>query len=226
MDFTLAVLPGDGIGPEVVAEGIRVLDAVGRASGHRFAYRYDDVGGCAIDKHGVALRPETLAMCRACDAVLFGAVGGPRWDDPKASVRPEDAILGLRKGLGLYANIRPVKVYPQLMDATPLKPDMLRGVDLVVIRELTGGLYFAKPKRRWRVKAGRKAIDSLAYTEQEVARILHVGFQMARLRRKKLTSVDKANVLESSRLWREIAMEMAKEYPDVHLDHLLVDSAA
>ncbi len=226
MDFTLAVLPGDGIGPEVVAEGVRVLDAIGRASGHRFTYRYDDVGGCAIDKYGVALRPETLALCRACDAVLFGAVGGPRWDNPQASVRPEDAILGLRKGLGLYANIRPVKVYPQLVDATPLKPDVLRGVDLVVIRELTGGLYFAKPKRRWRVKAGRKAIDAMAYTEQEVARILHVGFQMARLRRRKLTSVDKANVLESSRLWREIALEMAKEYPDVQLDHLLVDSAA
>jgi 3-isopropylmalate dehydrogenase len=165
-------------------------------------------------------------MCKKADAVLLGAVGGPKWDDPLAKVRPEDGLLELRKALGLFANLRPVKVLPMLIDSTTLKPEVLRGVDMVVVRELTGGLYFGKPKRRWRTSRGRRAVDSMAYSEQEIERILRAGYELARTRRKKLTSVDKANVLESSRLWRQIAIELAPEYPDVELDHQLVDACA
>ena len=226
MRANIMVLPGDGIGPEVTAEGVKALLAVGRRFKHEFALQDDIVGGASIDKFGVALRPETLERCRKSDAVLFGAIGGPKWDNPAAAVRPEDAILGLRKGLRLYANLRPVQVAPFLVDAGPLKPETVRGVDIVVIRELTGGIYFGKPKRRWRTAAGRRAVDTLRYTEQEVARVVRVGFDLARLRRKKLTSVDKANVMESSRLWREVTNEVAKEYPDVALEHMLVDACA
>ncbi len=220
------VLPGDGIGPEVTAEGVKVLRAV--AARFRLDLEFDDdiVGGAAIDRFGVALRPETLARCRKTAAILFGAVGGPKWDDPSAAVRPEDAILGLRKGLGLFANIRPVRVYPFLMNSGPLKPATLEGVDLIVIRELTGGIYFGKPKRRWRSASGRQAVDTLRYNEHEIARVVRVGFELARGRRKKLTSVDKANVMESGRLWREVTNEVALDYPDVALEHVLVDAAA
>ncbi|MBI4336688.1 MAG: 3-isopropylmalate dehydrogenase, partial [Chloroflexi bacterium] len=211
---------------EVVAEGVRVLEALARSAGHAFHFSRADIGGCAIDKYGTALPPQALALAQQSDAVLFGAVGGPKWDDPKAKVRPEDGILGLRKGLGLFANIRPVHVYPELVSASPVKPALLRGVDMVIIRELTGGLYFGKPKRRWQTSRGRRGVDTMAYSESEVVRILKVGFELARGRRKKLTSVDKANVLESSRLWREIALEMARDYPDVALEHMLVDTAA
>jgi 3-isopropylmalate dehydrogenase len=165
-------------------------------------------------------------MCKQCDAVLLGAVGGPRWDDPQAKIHPEDGLLALRKGLGLFANLRPVKVFPMLVDCTSLKPEVVRGVDLLVVRELTGGLYFGRPKRQWRTRQGRQAVDTLAYSETEIERILRVGFELARSRRKKLTSVDKANVLESSRLWRQIATEMSSEYPDVELQHMLVDACA
>ncbi len=226
MVFNLAVLPGDGVGPEVIAEGIRVLEAVGKRFGHEFNLHYGLVGGVAIDQFGVALTPETLQMCRQCDAVLLGAVGGPKWDDPRAKVRPEDGLLALRKELGLFANLRPVKVLPMLIDSTTLKPEVIKGVDLVVVRELTGGLYFGKPKRQWQTSRGRRAVDTLAYSEQEIERILKVGFELARGRRKKLTSVDKANVLESSRLWRQIAIELSSQYPDVELEHMLVDAVA
>jgi len=226
MKFELAVLPGDGIGPEVVAEAIKVLEAVGRRSGHEFVFHYGDIGGAAIDKHGVALTQETLKMCKRCHAVLLGAVGGPRWDDPLAKVRPEDGLLALRKGLGLFANLRPVKVLPMLVDSTSLKPEVLRGVDMVVVRELTGGLYFGRPKRQWRTSRGRRAVDSMAYSEAEIERIIRAGFELARSRRRKLTSVDKANVLESSRLWRQIAIELSSQYPDVELEHQLVDACA
>ena len=230
--YRIAALPGDGIGPEVLAEAEKVLRAVEDASTRsargdvRFELTYDDAGGISIDKHGTALRGETLAMCRKSDAVLFGAVGGPKWDDPKAKVRPEQAILGLRKGLGLFANLRPVKVYPQLADASALKPEVLEGVDLLVIRELTGGIYYGRPQRRWTSKEGRQAVDTLRYSEAEVRRILRTGFEMARGRRKRLASVDKANILDTSRMWREIAIEMAPEYPDVTLEHVLVDAMA
>ncbi len=226
MDFKIAVLPGDGVGPEVVAQALKVLDAVGRVFNHRFEYREGLVGGAAIDVHGVALTDETLQMCRNSDAVLLGAVGGPKWDDPLAKVRPEDGLLALRKGLGLFANLRPVKVLPMLIDATTLKPEVVKGVDLVFVRELTGGLYFGQPKKQWQTAEGRQAVDTMAYSEHEIERIVRVGFEIALTRRKKLTSVDKANVLETSRLWRQIATEVSKDYPDVELEHMLVDACA
>ena len=226
MKFELAVLPGDGVGPEVVAEAVKALETIGNKFGHEFDLQYGPIGGAAIDQFGVALTAETLKMCKQCHAVLLGAVGGPKWDDPLAKVRPEDGLLALRKGLGLFANLRPVKAFPMLLDSTNLKPEVIKGVDLVVVRELTGGLYFGKPKKQWRTSRGRRAVDSLVYSEKEVARILRVGFEIARGRRKKLTSVDKANVLESSRLWRQIAIELSGEYPDVELDHMLVDACA
>jgi len=226
MQFNLAVLPGDGIGPDVTDEAIKVLQAIGNRFNHNFNLRYGLIGGVAIDEEGTVLSPETLKMCKRCDAVLLGAVGGPKWDDPQAKVRPEDGLLALRKGLGLFANLRPVKVFPMLIDSTNLKPGVIEGVDFIFIRELTGGLYFGRPKRRWQTSRGRRAVDTMAYSEQEIERICRVGFELARGRRKKLVSVDKANVLQSSRLWRQVAIEVAKEYPDVELEHMLVDACA
>jgi len=226
VQFNLAVLPGDGVGPEVTTEAIKVLQAVGSRFGHDFNLNYGLVGGVAIDQSGTALSKDTLRMCQECQAVLLGAVGGPKWDDPQAEVHPEDGLLALRKGLGLFANLRPVKVFPVLVDSTNLKPEVIKGVDFVFVRELTGGLYFARPKRHWQTSRGRRATDSMTYSEQEIERIVRVGFELARLRRKKLTSVDKANVLESSRLWRQVAIELSTRYPDVELDHMLVDACA
>jgi 3-isopropylmalate dehydrogenase len=226
MQYSIAVLAGDGIGPEVVSEGLAVLEAVGIKYGHKFELKPDLVGGAAIESYGVALRDETLKMCRKCDAVLLGAVGGPKWDDPKANIRPEDGLLGLRKGLGLFANLRPVKVLPMLENSTNLKPEVIRGVDMIVVRELTGGLYFGRPKRSWRTSRGRRAVDTMAYSDWEIERIARVGFELARTRKKRLVSVDKANVLESSRLWRQVVMEVAKDYPEIELEHMLVDSCA
>jgi len=219
-------LPGDGIGPEVVAEGIKVLQAISKRFGHQFDLHYGLVGGVAIDKTREALSPETLRMCRGCDAVLLGAVGGPKWDDPQADIHPEDGLLALRKGLGLFANLRPVKVFSTLVDGTNLKPEVIKGVDLIFVRELTGGLYFARPKRQWQTSRGRRATDSMTYSEQEIERIVRVGFELAWGRDKRLVSVDKANVLQSSRLWRRVAVEVAEEYPDVELEHMLVDACA
>ncbi len=226
--FTIMVLPGDGIGPEVTAEAVKVLGAVERRFGHEFTLQEDVVGGAAVDRFGIAVREETLAACKAADAVLFGAVGGPKWDDPKAPPerRPEWGLLRLRKELGLFANLRPVRVHPLMLDASPIKREVLQGTDMVVIRELTGGLYFGQPKRRWTDAGGRQAVDTMYYSEAEVRRILQVGFDLARQRRRKLTSVDKANVLETGRLWREIATEMGRENPDIELEHLLVDACA
>ena len=226
MDFKIAALPGDGIGPEVVAEAVKVLEAVGRRFGHSFDLETGRVGGNAIDDFGTPLPDETLELCESSDAILFGAVGGPQWDSPDATTRPEDGILAIRKNLGLYANIRPVKVYPALINSSPIKPSLLEGVDMVVLRELTGGLYFARPKRRWTTKTGRRGVDTLRYTEHEIERIVRVAFDLARGRRGHLTSVDKANVLESSRLWRQVADEVHADYPDVELEHILVDAAA
>ena len=226
MRFSLAVLPGDGIGPDVTTEGLKVLQAVGTRFGPHFDLHYGVVGGVAIDESGEALPPDTLRMCRGCDAVLLGAVGGPKWDDPKADVHPEDGLLALRKGLGLFANLRPVKVFSTLVDGTNLKPEVIKGVDLIFVRELTGGLYFARPKRQWRTSKGRRATDSMTYSEQEIERIVRVGFELARGRAKRLVSVDKANVLQSSRLWRQVAVEVAEKYPDVELEHMLVDACA
>ncbi|MDD4876481.1 MAG: 3-isopropylmalate dehydrogenase [Dehalococcoidales bacterium] len=226
MQFKVAVLPGDGIGLEVAAEGVKVLQAIGNKYGHTFNLQYGLIGGIAIDEEGTALSADTIKMCKSSNAVLLGAVGGPKWDDPQAKVRPEDGLLELRKKLGLFANLRPVKVFPMLVDGTNLKPEVIKGVDFIFIRELTGGLYFGKPKKRWETSRGRKAVDSMVYSEQEIERIVRVGFELAKGRGKKLISVDKANVLESSRLWRQVAMEVAKEYPDIELEHMLVDSCA
>ena len=203
-----------------------MLEAVGKRFDHRFKLHYGLVGGVAIDKEGTALSEDTLKMCQDVDAVLLGAVGGPKWDDPLAKIHPEDGLLALRKELGLFANLRPVKVSPVLVDSTNLKPEVIRGVDLIFVRELTGGLYFARPKRRWQTSRGRRATDSMTYSEHEIERIVRVGFELARSRRQKLTSVDKANVLESSRLWRQVTMEVAPQYPDVELDHMLVDACS
>jgi len=226
VEFRIAVLGGDGIGPEVTAEGVKVLQAVGRAFGHRFHMEYGDVGGISIDKHGVALTPQVRGLAGSADAVLFGAVGGPKWDDPTAKVRPEDGLLQLRAHLGVFANLRPVKVYPQLIDSSVLKPNVLEGVDLLVLRELTGGLYYGQPRGRHETPQGWVAVDTMQYSEGEIERVLRVGFELARSRRSKLTSVDKANVLDCSRLWRQVATRLAKEYPDVTVDHMLVDTCA
>jgi 3-isopropylmalate dehydrogenase len=222
----IVVLPGDGIGPEVTAEAIRVLQVVAKKRGHDFTFVERLMGGCSIDAHGVALTDAVLAECQKSSAVLLGAVGGPKWDDPKAKVRPEQGLLGLRKGLGVFANLRPVKVHPALIDSSPLKAAKLEGVDIMVIRELTGGLYFGFPKGR-DVKDGReRAVDTLEYYDYEVRRVVELAFRIAKGRKKKITSVDKANVLESSRLWREIAAGLGKQNPDVALEHMLVDTAA
>lgn len=221
----IAVLPGDGIGPEVTAEAVRVLEAVARISGRRFEFREEPVGGGCIDSHGVALLPESLRRAKRSHAVLFGAVGGPKWDDPSAPTRPEDGLLAIRKGLALYANLRPVRVYRPLADRSPLKAD-LSAVDFVVVRELTGGLYFGKPKRVWEARSGRRAVDTCSYTEGEVERVLRTGFALARSRRRRLASVDKANVMATGRLWRQVATRMATEHPDVQVEHVLADTCA
>jgi len=226
VQFRLVVLPGDGIGPEITAEAVKVLKAVGSRFNHDFELQYGLLGGVAIDKTGVALPDDTLEICQQSDAVLLGAVGGPRWSDPSAKVRPEDGLLALRKGLGLFANLRPVKVFPVLVDATNLKPEVIKGVDFIFVRELTGGLYFGRPKKRWQTSRGRRAVDTLTYSEREIERIVRVGFELARGRRKKLVSVDKANVMETSRLWRQVASEVAEEYSDVGLEHMFVDACA
>jgi len=224
--FSLVVLPGDGIGPEVVAEGIKVLQTVGNKFGHSFNLQYELLGGASIDATGEALTQDNLKKCQNSDAVLMGAVGGPKWDAPQAKVHPEDGILALRKGLGVFANLRPVKMYPVLVNSTNLKPEVVNGVDLIFVRELTGGIYYAQPKKQWTTPEGRMATDSMTYSEQEIERIVRVGFELARSRRKKLASVDKSNVLQSSRLWRQVAIEVSKDYPDVELEHVLVDACS
>ncbi len=219
--YAIAVLPGDGIGQEVTAEAERVLYAVSERFGHQFALERGLIGGAAMDVTGVPLPEATLSLCKASDAVLFGAVGDPKYDDPQAEVRPEQALLGVRKELGLFANLRPVWVHPALADASPVRPELVYGVDLVVVRELTGGIYFGQP----RVEGDERAVDTMVYTRGEVERIAHLAFRIARGRRQKVTSVDKANVLACSRLWRRTVEVVAQDYPDVELEHLLVDAA-
>ncbi len=226
MQAVIAVLAGDGIGPEVVAEGLKVLRAVASHFGHQFTFHEALIGGCAIDVTGSPLPAETVAVCRAADAILLGAVGGPKWDDPQARVRPEQGLLGIRKELGLFANLRPVRIYPQLIDASPLRPERLQGVDLIVVRELTGGIYFGE-KRREQGDHGEWASDLCLYNEEEIVRVVRVAAHLARQRRKKLTLVDKANVLETSRLWRSVTTRLIKtEFPDLHFETMLVDACA
>ena len=226
MEYKLAVIPGDGIGPDVVEQTLLVLDKVGEKFGHTFHYQKVLAGGCAIDAPGACLPQETIDVCKASDAVLLGAVGGWKWDTLPGDQRPERALLGLRKALGLFANLRPALLFEQLADASPLKPEILAGgLDIVVVRELTGGIYFGE-KGFKDTDLGPAAYDVEQYAEEEVRRIAKVAFDMAMKRSKHVTSVDKANVLESSRLWRRVVAEVAQDYPEVTLDNLYVDNAA
>src|SRR5688500_1815352 len=213
MNYNITLLPGDGIGPEVVAEAVRVLDVIAVKSDHTFIFTERLMGGCSIDKYGSSLTDETLADCKSADAVLLGAVGGPKWDDPNAKDRPERGLLALRKGLGVFANLRPVKVHPSLIDSSPLKPEKLKDVDILVIRELTGGLYFGQPKMRKMKDGKERAVDTLEYYDYEIKRVVELAFKLASERKKKVTSVDKANVLESSRMWRQIASNIGTQNP-------------
>ncbi|NLE95505.1 MAG: 3-isopropylmalate dehydrogenase [Dehalococcoidia bacterium] len=224
MSYTIAVLGGDGIGPEVTAEGRKVLLAVGERYEHDFQFTDGLAGGAALDASGNPLSDETLAMCQGSDAVLLGAVGGPKWDNAGTDVRPEQALFRLRKGLNAFANLRPVKSYPMLTDKSPLRPDVVKGADIMFVRELTGGMYFGQPKKRWETPEGRRAVDTEDYSEHEIARVVRVACELARQRRKHVTSVDKFNALISSRLWRQVATEIAAEYPDVTVSHMLADT--
>ncbi|RYZ06829.1 MAG: 3-isopropylmalate dehydrogenase [Myxococcales bacterium] len=225
MKAKIVVLAGDGVGPEVVAEARKVLEAVASKQGHELSFENHLIGGIAIDETGDPLPEATLKACKGSDAVLLGAVGGPKWDDPNAKTRPEKGLLAIRKGLGLYANLRPVKSYPELIASSPLKPERIAGVNMLLIRELTGGLYFGKQYRE-KTEAGTRVVDTLEYTDKEIERVCRLAFELARGRSKKVTSIDKANVLESSRVWRQVAVELGKEYSDITLEHQLVDSCA
>jgi len=226
MEANITILPGDGIGPEVVQATTSILKAIGDRFGHSFQLTEKQIGGCAIDATGDPLPDDTLESCQDADAILLGAVGGPKWDDPSAAVRPEQGLLGLRKNLGLFANLRPVKPDINLLEASPIRSDRLEGVDLLVVRELTGGIYFGEPRLRRTVRGEEVAMDTMSYSEGEVRRVAHMAFQIARQRRSKVTSVDKANVLECSRLWRQTVTAVGQDYPDVNLEHILVDAAA
>jgi 3-isopropylmalate dehydrogenase len=225
MKLNIAVLPGDGIGPEITEQALNVTKAIAEKFGHELTYKHAIVGACAIDEVGNPYPDATHELCMQSDAVLFGAIGHPRFDnDPKAKVRPEQGLLAMRKKLGLYANLRPLTIFKSLIDKSPLKTELVDGADFMCIRELTGGLYFGKPQGR--SEDGNTAYDTCIYTREEVERILKMAFEFAGKRRKKLTVVDKANVLATSRLWREIAQELAPSYPDIELEYMFVDNVA
>lgn len=225
MELKIALLPGDGIGPEIVGEAVKVLDAVAKKYNHTFKYEKALVGACAIDAVGDPYPAETHAVCEKSDVVLFGAIGDPKYDnDPKAKVRPEQGLLRMRKSLGLFANLRPLAVFDSLADRSPLKTEIVKGADFMCVRELTGGMYFGRPQGR--SEDGNTAYDTCVYSREEIERILHLAFGLAMKRRKKLTVVDKANVIATSRLWRQIAKEMESQYPEVNLEFMFVDNAA
>ncbi|HYA35532.1 MAG TPA: 3-isopropylmalate dehydrogenase [Candidatus Binataceae bacterium] len=226
MAYKVLVLKGDGIGPEVVSEAQQIIKLVARRSAVDIEFKEGIIGGHAIDQFGKPLPDDVLVNAKDSDAILLGAVGGPKWDNPSADKRPEQALLGLRKELGLFANLRPVKTVKELIPSSPLRPEVINGVDVAIIRELTGGIYYGKPSERRQGKEGREAVDTCIYSEAEIARVIRFGFELARNRRKKLTSVDKANVLSTSRLWREIAAEVARDFKDVAFENQLVDSMA
>ncbi len=226
MNKRIAVLAGDGIGPEIVPAAINVLDAVGKSSGHSFEFVPAAVGGQAIDDTGWPLPDDTLALAKSSDAVLLGAVGGPKWEGLAYERRPERALLGLREKLGLFANLRPAKLYSELADASTLKREVIEGIDVMVVRELTGGIYFGKPKGVEKTPTGHRGFNTEVYTTEEITRIAKVAFETARKRRKLVTSIDKANVLESSELWRQVVSEVHKDYQDVELRHMYVDNCA
>jgi len=220
----IVLLPGDGIGPEVIHSAKQVLEALCEEYQHSFSYETHSIGGSSIDEYGTPLPDETTSACHKADAVLLGAVGGPKWDQNPSHLRPEKGLLGIRKALGLFANLRPVQGFNNLLHASPLKEEIVKNSDLLIVRELTGGLYFGEPSERR--NNGQSVVDTLAYDRSEIERIVEKGFQAAQIRRKHLTSVDKANVLESSKLWREVVEEKKKDYPEVTVDHMLVDAAA
>lgn len=222
----IAVLPGDGIGQEIVPQAVAVLEAVGKKFGHPFEFQNAIVGGAAIDQFGKPLPDETLRTAMEADAVLLGAVGGPKWEGLDYAIRPERALLGLREKLGLYANLRPAKLFPMLADASTLKREVIDGIDIMVIRELTGGIYFGQPRGVEKYEGGERGINTEVYTTPEIVRIAKVAFETARKRRKKVMSVDKANVLEATELWRRVVIEVHKDYPDVALSHMYVDNCA
>lgn len=224
----IAVLPGDGIGPEVMAEAVKVLDAVAKKFNLRLRYETADVGGCAIDRHGGALPPETLALCEASDAILFGSIGGPKWETLPPEKQPERAaLLPLRKHFQLFCNLRPARVFPSLTASSPLRPDIVgAGFDILCVRELTSGIYFGTPRGREGSGPDERAYDTKSYTRREIERIARKAFEIARLRRKQVTSIDKANVLESMVFWREVVTGVGREYPDVVLNHMYIDNAA
>ncbi len=224
--YRIAVLPGDGIGPEVTAEAIKVLQAVQAIDGPTFRFQTGLIGGCALDATATPLPAETISICNNSQAVLLGAVGGPRWDSVRPEVRPEQGLLQIRKRLGLYVNLRPARVLDSLVGISALKPERVRGTDMVIVRELTGGIYFGNPRGIFAKNGERVGINTEVYREHEVERVAHRAFQLARLRRRKVTSVDKANVLESSRLWREVVSRVAKSYPEVELENMYVDNCA
>ncbi|MGN8841226.1 3-isopropylmalate dehydrogenase [Niallia sp. Sow4_A1] len=226
MNKRIAVLPGDGIGPEIVAGAVRILQTIETLYGHQFELTYADIGGCATDKTGTPLPNETITICKNSDAILLGAVGGPKWDSLPVEKRPEQGLLKIRKALNLFANLRPTTCYESLADSSPLKKDIIEGVDLIVVRELTGGIYFGTPSERREIDGKPGAVDTLQYKNEEIERVIEKAFEVAKTRSKKITSVDKANVLETSRVWREIANQVAEKYPDVLLEHMLVDNAA
>jgi 3-isopropylmalate dehydrogenase len=224
--YRVAAIPGDGVGPEVVVAGRRALDAAGQALGFEVEWTEILAGGAAIDAHGIAISDADVAAAGAADAILLGAVGGPKWDDPNATVRPEQALFALRGGLGLFANLRPVTIHPALAPSSPLRPELLEGIDMLIVRELTGGLYFGGRTEATGEPGVRIASDTLPYTEPEIVRVVRLAFELARTRRSRLTSVDKANVLATSRLWRRVVEDLRAEYPDVEVNHQLVDSCA
>lgn len=223
---TIAVFPGDGIGPEVTREARAVLELCAQRFKPQLSFAEGEIGGAAIDREGTALPAASLKLAREGDAVLLGAVGGPKWDDPQSTVRPEQALLGLRRALDLFGNLRPIRVHPQLANAAPIKAALLEGVDVLFVRELTGGVYFGQPSERRVGAAGREAVDTVIYNEGEIARVTRLAFSLAQRRRKQVTSVDKANILASSRLWREVTHEVAREFPDVSCQDVLVDAMA
>ncbi|WP_174729750.1 3-isopropylmalate dehydrogenase [Mesobacillus harenae] len=226
MKKRIAVLPGDGVGKEVARGAIEVLQAVGERFGHQFYFSYGRIGGVSIDQDGTPLPDETIELCKDSDAVLLGAVGGPKWDSLPGHLRPEKGLLKIRKELNLYANLRPTSYYPSLADSSPLRKEIIEGVDILMVRELCGGLYFGKPSERRQQGDKETVVDTLYYEKTEMERVIRLAFELAEKRSKKVTSVDKANVLESSRMWRETAEEVAKDFPEVALEHMLVDNAA
>lgn len=226
MEKRIAVLPGDGIGKEITQGAVEVLQTIGERFGHQFIFSYGKIGGGAVDEVGSPLPDETIDLCKESDAVLLGAVGGPKWDTIPVHLRPEKGLLKIRKELGLYANLRPTTYFESLAESSALKKQVIEGVDLLMVRELTGGIYFGQPSERRQVAGKEAVVDTLSYTKEEMVRVIKLAFELAKNRNKKVTSVDKANVLESSRMWRETAEEIAKDYPDVEFNHMLVDNAA